>query len=58
MLQWDPGQFSRYSDRGMGWATDVPCFDFRHVQEIFFFPGASGPDLGPTLLPIQWVPEG
>jgi hypothetical protein len=42
----------RYSDQEMGWATDVPCLDFRQVQENLLLPGASGPDEGPTLLPI------
>jgi len=34
-----------------------PGFDFRQVLGIFFFAIASSPALGPTQLPIQWVPN-
>jgi hypothetical protein len=36
-----------------GWTAGVP---FPAEQEIFLFSTASGPALGPTQSPIQWVP--
>jgi hypothetical protein len=38
-----------------GWMTGG--FESRQGLGIFFFTTASRPDLGPTQLPIQWVPR-
>jgi hypothetical protein len=39
-----------------GWFTGLTGFDSRQGQEIFLFPTASRPVLGPTQTPIQWAP--
>jgi len=39
----------------MGWTTEVLCFDSQQRYEILFSM-ASRLALGPTQLPIQWVP--
>jgi hypothetical protein len=40
----------------MGWTIEVLWFDFRRGLGIFLFTTASKTALGPTQLPIQWVP--
>jgi hypothetical protein len=39
-----------------GWTIGVPGFDSRRGLGIFLFTTASRTALGPTQLPIQWVP--
>lgn len=52
-----PGWGKRYVDQTSGWTTDESWFNSRYVQEIFLFYKAPRPTLGPTQLPIQWVPR-
>jgi hypothetical protein len=40
----------------MGWTIGVLGFDSRRGLGIFIFTTASRPALGPTQLPIQWIP--
>jgi hypothetical protein len=40
----------------LGYGLDNRGFESRQGVEIFLFTTASGPDLEPTHLPIQWVP--
>jgi hypothetical protein len=42
--------------RRRGWTIGVLGFDSRRGLGIFLFITASRTDLGPTQLPIQWVP--
>jgi hypothetical protein len=47
---------SRYSGYATGWTIGALGFDSRRGLEIFLFTTASRTALGPTQLPIRWVP--
>jgi hypothetical protein len=40
----------------LGYGLDIRVFESRQGLGIFLFTTASRPPLGPTQLPIQWVP--
>jgi hypothetical protein len=57
MIEKEPGLVSRYSDSVTGWTVGATGFDCRRGVRIFFSsPPRPDRDLGPTQLPIQWVP--
>jgi hypothetical protein len=45
-----------YKGYTIGWTTEVTEFNSGKGKEIFLFSVTSRPTLGPTQLPIQWVP--
>jgi hypothetical protein len=42
-------------DTGIGYTAEGSGLDSLHEQEVFLFSAASGPNLGPTQPPMQWV---